>query len=131
MSNSAFFTEIGAIGGQVSAELAGELGISLTLSNEGGASVTLNGYVKSSNVTAEVLARIMTAGERIEFFIPAQTGFPPAAGVSIFGQVAWIPPITGVAINLTVEGFKDISSFGTMFSLTCYYPHARQAGEIG
>ncbi len=131
MATSAFFSEIGAMGAEIARELATELGVTLNFQHRGGASVSVSAFLKGTNVTPELLARVMTASERIEFFIPAQTGFPPTDGIAEFDEIGWTPPITGVEIFLTAEDFKDISSFGTMFSLTCYHSTPMQAGAVG
>lgn len=131
MAESAFWAEMGDVGAELANEIAGELGVTLNFYHRGGSAVAVNGFLRGTNISSELLARIMAAGERIEFFIPAQTNFPPSDGVSEFDQVGWTQPITNTEILLVAETFKDMSSFGTMFSLSCYYPLARQAGAVG
>ena len=137
MSNSAFFSEVGNIGAELSNELAPELGVTFQYIHLGNSPVNIVGFIKNTVINKELILATLAGREMIEIYAaqhPSVSPTFPANGADVLpvnDMIVWTPVITGVPITLTIDTVKNAGSNGTMYVLSCSYHGVIQAGSVG
>lgn len=132
-NNSAFFDQIGTIGAIISNQIAPALGITAQYQHGSASPVTIQGFIKNTIITKELILSVIAGTQKIVFFFAQQTGFPASGAdiTPIVDSIIWTPIITNTQLNMTIDTVENAGSNGTMYVLTCKYSGGIQVGAVG